>query len=80
VDREWVAMSDIAPAMARSAVAAEDAEFCNHWGLDLNAIRAALATGGDRGGSTISQQVAKNVFLWHGRNWAARRSRPRSPR
>jgi monofunctional biosynthetic peptidoglycan transglycosylase len=69
VEQEWVDMEDIAPAMARSAVAAEDANFCLHWGLDVAAIRAALAEGGDRGASTISQQVVKNVFLWHGRNW-----------
>ena len=70
IEQTWVPMDGIAPAMARSAVAAEDAEFCNHWGLDLRAMRAAMASGGDRGGSTISQQVAKNVFLWHGRSWA----------
>ena len=55
--------------MARSAVAAEDANFCLHWGLDLTAIRAALDQGGTRGASTISQQVVKNVFLWQGRSW-----------
>ena len=70
IDQSWVTLDEIAPVMARAAVAAEDAQFCNHWGLDLRAIRAAMASGGDRGGSTISQQVAKNVFLWHGRSWA----------
>jgi monofunctional biosynthetic peptidoglycan transglycosylase len=69
VEQVWVSMDEIAPAMARSAVAAEDANFCLHWGLDVTAIRAALAEGGDRGASTISQQVVKNVYLWHGRNW-----------
>lgn len=69
VNQTWVAMEDIAPVMARSAVAAEDANFCLHWGLDLNAIRAALQDGSNRGGSTISQQVVKNVYLWHGRSW-----------
>ena len=67
--REWVAMEDIAPVMARSAVAAEDANYCLHWGLDVTAIRAALEDGGRRGGSTISQQVVKNVYLWHGRSY-----------
>jgi monofunctional biosynthetic peptidoglycan transglycosylase len=68
IKQEWVAMEDIAPVMARSAVAAEDANFCLHWGLDVNAIQAAVERG--RGGaSTISQQVVKNVFLWHGRSW-----------
>lgn len=69
VYREWVPLSEIAPAMARSVVAAEDANFCLHWGFDVEAIRAAMETGGARGGSTISQQVVKNVFLWQGRSW-----------
>lgn len=69
VNHTWVAMEDIAPVMARSAVAAEDANFCLHWGLDLTAIQAALNDGTNRGGSTISQQVVKNVYLWQGRSW-----------
>lgn len=69
ITHEWVPMGQIAPVMARAAVAAEDANFCLHWGLDVAAIRDALDRG--RGGaSTISQQVVKNVFLWHGRSWA----------
>lgn len=70
VDYDWVAMEDIAPVMARAAVAAEDANFCLHWGFDMAAIRAALNEGAVRGASTISQQVAKNTWLWHGRSWA----------
>lgn len=66
---EWVPLEDIAPVMARSVVAAEDANFCLHWGLDVRAIEAALEAGGARGASTISQQVVKNVFLWQGRSW-----------
>jgi len=69
IDREWVAIENIAPVMARSAVAAEDANFCLHWGLDVKAIRDALDNGGAGGASTISQQVVKNVYLWHGRSW-----------
>lgn len=69
VEREWVSVDDIAPVMLRSAVAAEDANFCLHWGFDMAAIRQALDEGGARGASTISQQVVKNVFLWHGRSW-----------
>lgn len=69
LQREWVAIEDMAPVMGRSAVAAEDANFCLHFGFDMNAIRAAVAQGGTRGASTISQQVVKNVFLWHGRSW-----------
>jgi monofunctional glycosyltransferase len=69
VEREWAAWDEIAPVMGRSAVAAEDANFCLHWGFDMAAIRAAVAQGGNRGASTISQQVVKNVFLWHGRTY-----------
>ena len=69
VEREWVPMAAIAPAMARAAVAAEDAEFCRHWGFDVGALRAAIAEGGARGASTISQQTVKNAFLWQGRSW-----------
>ena len=56
--------------MRRSVVAAEDANFCLHWGFDMKAIRAALDEGAGRGASTISQQVVKNVYLWQGRSWA----------
>lgn len=69
VEHEWVPVDRIAPVMLRSAVAAEDAGFCTHWGFDMNAIRDAIADGASRGGSTISQQVVKNVFLWQGRSW-----------
>ncbi len=69
VTRDWVDVDRIAPVMLRSAVAAEDANFCAHWGFDMNAIRTAIEEGGNRGASTISQQVVKNVYLWHGRSW-----------
>ncbi len=69
VEREWVDVDRIAPVMLRSVVAAEDANFCLHWGFDMAAIRLAVEQGGTRGASTISQQVVKNVFLWQGRNW-----------
>lgn len=67
--RDWVAWDDIAPVMARSVVAAEDANFCLHWGFDIAAIREAVEQGGNRGASTLSQQVTKNVFLWQGRSY-----------
>ncbi|OYX43973.1 MAG: monofunctional biosynthetic peptidoglycan transglycosylase [Rhodobacterales bacterium 32-67-9] len=69
IKRDWVALEDMAPEMARSVVAAEDANFCLHWGFDMHAIRAALDEGAGRGASTLSQQVVKNVFLWQGRSW-----------
>ncbi|WP_420004519.1 monofunctional biosynthetic peptidoglycan transglycosylase [Arenibacterium sp. LLYu02] len=69
VERDWVAIEDMAPVMARSVVAAEDARFCDHWGFDVEAIRSALESGANRGASTLTQQVVKNVFLWQGRSW-----------
>jgi monofunctional biosynthetic peptidoglycan transglycosylase len=69
IKHQWVDLEDVAPVMARSVVAAEDANFCEHWGFDMAAIRKVLDEGGSRGASTISQQVAKNVFLWQGRSW-----------
>lgn len=69
VQREWVPMERIAPVMARSVIAAEDANFCLHWGFDMAEIRRVIAQGSSRGASTLTQQTAKNVFLWHGRDW-----------
>ena len=69
IEHEWVPIEEVAPVMARSVVAAEDARFCAHWGFDLAAIRAAIKAGAERGASTISQQVVKNVYLWQGRSW-----------
>jgi monofunctional biosynthetic peptidoglycan transglycosylase len=69
IEKDWVSWEEIAPVMGRSAVAAEDANFCNHWGFDMAAIRQAIEEGSNRGASTISQQVVKNVFLWHGRSY-----------
>lgn len=69
IQRQWVPMDRIAPVMARSVIAAEDANFCLHWGFDMGEIRRVIASGSTRGASTISQQTVKNVFLWHGRDW-----------
>ena len=70
IQRDWVPMDQIAPVMARSVIAAEDANFCLHWGFDMAEIRRVIAQGSNRGASTLTQQTAKNVFLWHGRNFA----------
>ncbi|HHB81122.1 MAG TPA: monofunctional biosynthetic peptidoglycan transglycosylase [Aliiroseovarius sp.] len=69
IDKQWVPLDEMAPVMARSAAAAEDANFCNHWGFDMAAIRAAIEDGANRGASTITQQTVKNLLLWHGRSW-----------
>lgn len=67
--RDWTPISEIAPVMVRSVVAAEDANFCAHWGFDMVEIRKVVASGSSRGASTLTQQTAKNVFLWQGRSW-----------
>ena len=72
-DYRWVPLEAIAPEAALAVVAAEDQKFPDHPGFDVDAITAALrhnSKGGSvRGASTISQQVAKNLFLWEGRSW-----------
>lgn len=74
LDRRWRSLGDISPNLVLAAIAAEDANYCRHRGFDLKAIERALKhnarrPGRLRGGSTISQQAAKNVFLWSGRGW-----------
>lgn len=68
--RDWEPLADIDRNLVRAVIAAEDGKFCSHDGFDREAIEAAMrrnAEGGRiRGGSTISQQTAKNVFLWQG--------------
>jgi monofunctional biosynthetic peptidoglycan transglycosylase len=72
VSRQWVDFSAISPYLPRSVVSAEDAKFCSHHGIDWDALRDVIddAEEGEvtRGGSTITQQVAKNLFLWPGRS------------
>jgi monofunctional biosynthetic peptidoglycan transglycosylase len=73
ITKAWMPLSRIDPNMARAAIAAEDGNFCRHWGFDFTAIEKALKNNAAgrrlRGGSTISQQTAKNVFLWQGRSF-----------
>ncbi len=68
--RQWTPLSNISPNLVRAVIAAEDGKFCSHDGLDRQAIEKAIERnkggGRMRGGSTISQQTAKNVFLWQG--------------
>jgi monofunctional biosynthetic peptidoglycan transglycosylase len=71
VSRDWMGLDRLDRDAVRAAIAAEDSKFCSHWGFDQDAIAEAMrrnARGGSviRGGSTISQQTAKNVFLWQG--------------
>ena len=74
MDYRWRPLSEISPALVQAAVAAEDARFCQHQGFDFVAMKAAMRAnerrpGKVRGGSTISQQTAKNAFLWPGRTF-----------
>ncbi len=69
VQREWVPIDDVAPVAARAVVAAEDANFCLHWGFDMAQLRLAISEGASRGASTLTQQTVKNVWLWQGRSW-----------
>jgi len=73
VTRQWIDFKDIAPILPRTVIASEDAKFCSHHGIDWDAVRDAVADAEDgdagRGGSTITQQVAKNLFLWPGRSY-----------
>ncbi|NVO14307.1 MAG: monofunctional biosynthetic peptidoglycan transglycosylase [Rhodoplanes sp.] len=72
VERQWVPLAEIAPVLPVTVIASEDGQFCRHRGIDLAEIRDAVADGdlGDvRGASTLSQQLAKNLFLWPGRSF-----------
>jgi len=68
IERDWVPLEQIAPALPRLVVAAEDNLFCRHMGIDRDAVKqqieAAQAGETPRGASTISMQLAKNLFLW----------------
>ncbi|WP_426506455.1 monofunctional biosynthetic peptidoglycan transglycosylase [Serratia proteamaculans] len=71
---DWVSMDDISPQMALAVMAAEDQKFPEHWGFDVAAIEKAFSHNERRptrirGASTLSQQTAKNLFLWDGRSW-----------
>jgi monofunctional glycosyltransferase len=73
VTRQWVDFGAISPWLPRSVVGSEDARFCSHHGIDWDALREVVddaeeGEGATRGGSTITQQVAKNLFLWPGRS------------
>lgn len=65
----WLDWEKIPGEAALAVIAAEDQRFPDHWGLDLHELRLAIAQRGARGASTITQQVAKNLFLWSGRSY-----------
>lgn len=73
IEKDWMNYDELSDNLKKAAIAGEDARFLNHHGFDTDAIREAFERNRQgkrlRGGSTISQQVAKNVFLWPGRSW-----------
>jgi len=76
IDRRSEPLARVSPALQRAVVAAEDAHFFTHWGVDVDALRKARAwnlrherQGRVRGASTITMQCARNVFLWQGRTY-----------
>jgi monofunctional glycosyltransferase len=73
VERIWIPIDAVPPAVSEAIIAAEDAHFCTHRGIDWGELRAAVVDAQEggrlRGGSTITQQVAKNLFLWQGRSY-----------
>ena len=73
VERAWVPLSQMSPFIPRAVIAAEDGQFCNHRGIDMRELMEAVgdAQAGEeaRGASTITQQTAKNLFLWGGRSF-----------
>ncbi|WP_017938536.1 monofunctional biosynthetic peptidoglycan transglycosylase [Zestomonas thermotolerans] len=74
LQRRWRPWAELPDSLKMAVIAGEDQKFASHWGFDVDAIRQAIAhneRGGSlRGASTLSQQVAKNLFLWSGRSWA----------
>ena len=73
LSKSWKPLDDISPNLALAVVCSEDQNFLMHYGFDFEALKKAMLNNEKhkriRGGSTISQQTAKNVFLWNGRNY-----------
>lgn len=73
VERDWVPLDEISPALPRAVIASEDGGFCRHWGVDWGAIREVIEEASEdwpeRGASTVSMQLTKNLFLWQGFGW-----------
>jgi monofunctional glycosyltransferase len=71
VERVWQPLERFSPALRRALIAAEDQRYCSHWGVDFEALHTVMnsAGGPSRGASTLSMQVAKNLYLWPGRSY-----------
>jgi monofunctional biosynthetic peptidoglycan transglycosylase len=72
IERQWVPLDQVSPHLVRAVIVAEDGRFCQHNGIDLEAVEEAIEQATDgfpRGASTISMQVTKNLFLWHSKSY-----------
>ena len=75
VEQRWIPLQRVSPALVRAVIISEDNQFCRHWGIDVRELTAAIERSerigedGLRGASTISMQVAKNLFLWSDRSY-----------
>lgn len=73
LSKDWTSLEKITPSLSKLVIAAEDNSFCSHWGFDIEAYQAQLEKSlkgrASRGASTISMQLAKNLFLWPGRSY-----------
>ena len=70
IDYSWTPISNMGENIALSVVATEDSNFCKDLGLDIKEIYKVITSKEKRGASTITQQLAKNLFLWSGRSWS----------
>ena len=73
INKEWTPLEEMQPSLPKLVIAAEDNTFCSHWGFDIEAYQAQLEKSlkgrTSRGASTLSMQLAKNLFLWPGRSY-----------
>ena len=71
VDRRWIPLSAVSPRLVAAVILSEDGQFCRHHGVDVSALREVIEKRGppSRGASTLTMQVAKNLFLWPGRSY-----------
>ncbi len=71
VERQWVPIERISPHLVNAVIGAEDQRFCQHWGVDFEALRDVIEEeeGPSRGASTVTMQTVKNVYLWHGQSY-----------
>ena len=71
VDRRWIPLSAVSPRLVAAVILSEDGQFCRHHGVDLSALREVIDKRGppSRGASTLTMQVAKNLFLWPSRSY-----------